>query len=119
MFERRPPPSASSGPARAPGAAGSSRPPPHPGPAVEPQLDAYRPISPRLRGVIVLLTLATVLVIAVLMLQPHRRLTAAKAARAEAARLAACPPGAASAAPGCPGGRMEVLVLPAPAAAPR
>jgi hypothetical protein len=92
---------------------------PRPAPEVEPQLDAYRPIPRRLKGVIVLLTLATVLVIAVLMLQPHRRLTAAKAARAEAARIAACPPGAASAAPGCPGGRMEVLVLPAPAAPAR
>ena len=119
MFQRRPPTAASSGPARPPGAAGPPRQPAKPGPEAEPQLDAYRPITPRLHGVIVLLTLATVLVIAVLMLQPHRRLTAAKAARAEAARIAACPPGAASAAPGCPGSRMEVLVLPTPATGPR
>jgi hypothetical protein len=82
-------------------------------PAVEPRLDPYRPLSSRLRGLIVLLTLATVVLIAVLMLQPHRRLMAAKAARAQAAALAACPVGQASAAPGCPGGRMEVMVLPA------
>lgn len=119
MFERHRPSSTASGPARPPGATAASAQRPKPAPEVEPQLDAYRPITPRLKGLIVLLTLATVLVIAVLMLQPHRRLTAAKAARAEAARIAVCPPGAASAAPGCPGGRMEVLVLPAPATAPR
>ena len=81
-------------------------------PAVEPRLDAFRPVSARLKGLIVLLTLATVVLIAVVMLQPHRRLMAAKAARAEATARAACPPGQASAAPGCPGGRMDVMVLP-------
>lgn len=58
------------------------------------------------------LTLATVVLIAVLMLQPSRELAAAKARRAAAAALAACPPGAASVAPGCPGGTMAVKVLP-------
>lgn len=119
MSIRSRPPSASAGPARPPGAAGSPARSSRGQPEVEPQLDPYRPITPRLRGLIVLLTLATVVVIAVAMLQPHKRLLAAKAARAEAARLAACPIGAASAAPGCPGSRMEVLVLPTPASAQR
>jgi hypothetical protein len=81
-------------------------------PAVEPKLRPYRPVSPRLKGVIVVLTLATVAGLAALMLQPNRQLVAAKAARAEAAALAACPGGAASATPGCPGGTMELLVVP-------
>ena len=58
-----------------------------------------------------LLTLATVIGLAALMLEPHRLMTAAKAARAEAAALAACPPDAASAAPGCPGSMQPVLIL--------
>ena len=62
---------------------------------------------------IVLLTLATVIGIALAMLRPQARLSAAKLARAEAARLVACPPGAASALPGCPGSVMPVLMLPA------
>jgi hypothetical protein len=86
-------------------------------PAVEPQLPPYRPVSSRLRRWIVLLTLLTVVAIAVLMLRPQMRLAAAKAARADAAALAACPPDAASAAPGCPGSRMPVLMLPATPAA--
>lgn len=88
-------------------------------PAVEPQLAPYRPISPRLRRWIVVLTLVTALGLALLLLQPQLRLLAAKAARADAAALAACPPGQASAAPGCPGSPMPVRVLPAapPAAA--
>lgn len=77
-----------------------------------PTLDPYRPLTRRRVALVVLLTLATVTAIAVAMLQPHRRLVAAKAARAEAAARTACPPGVASAAPGCPGGRMEVMVLP-------
>jgi hypothetical protein len=87
-------------------------------PAVEPKLPPYRPVSNRLRGGIVVLTLFTVLGLAALMLRPQQQLMAAKAARAEAAALAACPPDAASAAPGCPGSRMPVLMLPtAPSAA--
>lgn len=89
-------------------------------PAVEPQLPPYRPVSSRLRSWIVLLTLLTVLAIAALMLRPQLRLLAAKADRAEkaekaadAAALAACPPDAVNAAPGCPGSRMPVLMLPA------
>ena len=81
-------------------------------PVIEPVLDAYRPVSASAKRLILLLTLGTVVGLAVLMLQPHRRLMAAKLARAEAAVLAACPPGAASAAPGCPGGRMVVTVQP-------
>jgi hypothetical protein len=81
-------------------------------PAVEPKLPPYRPLSNRLRGWIILLTLVTVLGLAALLLRPQWRLLAAKAARADAAALAACPPDATRAAPGCPGSRMPVLVLP-------
>ena len=77
------------------------------------QLSPYRPISGRQRLLIVLLTVATVVTVAAFMLRPHAQLTAAKAKRAEAARLVACPPGAASALPGCPGSVMPVLMLPA------
>ena len=79
----------------------------------QPRVPAYRPISPGLRRWIVLLALATVVGVPWLMIQPHLKLRAAKAARAEAAARAACPPDAASAAPGCPGGRMPVMLLPA------
>ena len=82
-------------------------------PAVEPQLPPYRPVSRRLRGWIVLLTLITVVAIAALMLRPQLRLLAAKAARADAAALAACPPQAANPAAGCPGSRMPVTMRPA------
>lgn len=75
--------------------------------------DAYRPLTRRRRLLLVALAVATVVSIAALMLRPHQQLMGAKAARADAARLAACPPGAASAAPGCPGGAMAVQVLPA------
>ena len=75
--------------------------------------DAYRPLTRRRRLLLVALAVATVVSIATLMLRPHQQLMGAKAARADAARLAACPPGAASAAPGCPGGAMAVQVLPA------
>jgi hypothetical protein len=85
-------------------------PPPKPS-TPEPQLTPFRPVSPRQRRWIVLLTLATVALLAVLMLQPSRELALAKARRAEAAARAACPPGAASIAPGCPGGPMSVIVL--------
>ena len=77
-------------------------------------LRPYRPTSGRQRLWIVVLTLVTVIGIALIMLRPQARLSAAKLARAEAARLAACPPGAASAMPGCPGSDMPVLMLPAP-----
>ena len=80
---------------------------------IEPRVLPYRPISPRLRRWIVLLALATVVGLPWLMIQPHLKLRAAKAARAEAAALAACPPDATSAAPGCPGARMPVMLLPA------
>jgi hypothetical protein len=91
--------------------------PPVAKPAVEPQLPPYRPVSQRLKGLIVLLTLGTVVGLAALMLEPHRLLMGAKATRADAAARAACPPDAASAAPGCPGSTMPVLVMPvAPAA---
>ena len=82
-------------------------------PAVEPQLPPYRPVSRRLRGWIVLLTLVTVVAIAALMLRPQLRLLAAKAARTDAAALAACPPEAANPAAGCPGSRMPVTMRPA------
>ena len=82
-------------------------------PEVEPQLPPYRPVSNRLRGWIVLLTLVTVVGSAALMLGPQLRLLAAKAARADAAALAACPPGAANPAAGCPGSRMPVTMRPA------
>ena len=91
-------------------------------PGIEPHLSPFRPVTPRRKLLIVALTLATVVGIAVVMLRPHQQLLTAKAARAEAAALAACPPGAASAAPGCPGSAMPVLMLPispsGPAAAP-
>ena len=77
------------------------------------KLNPYRPTSGRQRLLIVLLTVATVVTVAAFMLRPHALLTAAKAKRAEAVRLMACPPGAASAAPGCPGGTMPVMMLPA------
>ena len=89
------------------------QPPPKPAPGIEPRLAPYRPISAGLRRWIVLLALVTVVGVPWLMIQPHLKLRAAKAARAQAAALAACPPGAASAAPGCPGSRMPVIVLPA------
>jgi len=75
--------------------------------------DAYRPLTRRRRLLLVALAVATVVTIGSLMLRPHQQLMGAKAARADAKRAADCPPGAASAAPGCPGGRMDVLVLPA------
>jgi hypothetical protein len=81
-------------------------------PGIKPQLPPFRPVTPRRKLLIVALTLTTVIGLAVLMLEPHRLLTAAKAARADAAALAACPPDAASAAPGCPGSAMPVLLLP-------
>lgn len=74
--------------------------------------DAYRPTTRRRQLLLAALAVATVVAIATVMLRPHQQLLGAKAARAEAARVAACPPGAASATPGCPGGRMDVLVLP-------
>ena len=77
-----------------------------------PELPPYRPVSRRRRWLIALLSLATVWVIAVEMLQPHRQLMNAKATRADAAALVACPPAAAIAAPGCPGSKMDVQVLP-------
>ena len=83
-------------------------------PGVAPQLPPYRPVTPSRKLVIVALTLATVIGLALLMLEPNRLLTAAKAARAEAAALVACPPGAASAAPGCPGSMLPVLILRSP-----
>ncbi len=78
----------------------------------EPKLPPYRPISRRRSWLIALLSLATVWVIAVEMLAPHRQLMNAKAKRADAAALAACPPAAAIAAPGCPGSKMDVRMLP-------
>jgi hypothetical protein len=81
-------------------------------PVPELQLPPYRPITRRRRWLIVLLTLATVALIGVEMLKPHMQLMNAKAARADAAKLAACPPGAASVAAGCPGSTMPVLMLP-------
>lgn len=88
-------------------------------PGIEPQLPPFRPVTQRRKLLIVGLTLATVVGIAVVMLRPHQQLMAAKAARAEAAALAACPPGAASAAPGCPGSAMPVVMLsPLPPTAP-
>ena len=89
------------------------QPPTEPAPVIEPRLAPYRPISARLRRWIVVLALATVVGVPWLMIQPHLQLRAAKAARTEAAALAACPPGAASAAQGCPGSRMPVFMLPA------
>ena len=79
---------------------------------IEPRVAPYRPISPALRRWIVLLALATVVGLPWLMIQPHLKLRDAKATRAKAAALAACPPDAASAAAGCPGSRMPVMVLP-------
>jgi hypothetical protein len=76
------------------------------------QLPPYRPITRRRRWLIVALTLTTVGLIGVEMLKPHMQLMNAKAARADAAALAACPPGAASIAAGCPGSAMPVLMLP-------
>ena len=84
-----------------------------PAPAPEPRIPPYRPITRSRVLLIVALTVATVVLIAVEMLKPHMQLMNAKAARADAAHLAACPPGAASAAPGCPGSLLPVLVLPA------
>ena len=81
-------------------------------PGIEPQLPPFRPVTPRRKRLIVALTLATVTGLFALMLEPHRLLMGAKAARAEAAAKAACPPDAASAAPGCPGSVMPVLMLP-------
>ena len=96
----------------------SDRPPPQaqataPAAPPEPRLQPYRPVARSRLLLIVALTVATVVLIAVEMLKPHRQLMNAKAARADAAHLAACPTGAASAAPGCPGSRLQVLVLPA------
>lgn len=96
--------------------------PPAPRPTVEPRLPPYRPVSRRLRVWIVVLTLVTALGIAALMLRPQLRLLAAKADRldraaaaqkADAARQPACPPDAVQPAPGCPGSRMPVSMLPA------
>ncbi len=75
--------------------------------------DPYRPAKLRRRLLLALLAVATVSAIAALMLRPHQQLMGAKAARADAQRAVDCPPGAASAAPGCPGGEMRVMVLPA------
>ena len=83
-----------------------------PAAAPEPRVQPYRPITRSRLLLIVALTVATVVLIAVEMLKPHMQLMNAKAARADAAHLAACPPGAASAAPGCPGGLLPVRVLP-------
>ena len=47
-------------------------------PGIEPQLPPFRPVTPRRKLLIVALTLATVVGLAVLMLEPHRLLTAAK-----------------------------------------
>lgn len=80
----------------------------------EPLLPPFRPLTGRERVLIVVLTLVTVLAIMANMLRPAIRLALAKDARAEAARLAACPPGASNPAPGCPGTTMPVMVLPAP-----
>ncbi len=88
---------------------------PEPPPLPAPRLPPYRPTSRAQRWLIVLLTVVTVAGLAALMLRPHQRLMGAKATRAEAARTAACPSDQASAAPGCPGGRMQVMVLPAAA----
>ena len=75
--------------------------------------DPFRsPGTLRRRVLLALLAVATVAAIAALMLRPHQLLMGAKAARADAKRVLDCPPGAASAAPGCPGGEMPVMVLP-------
>lgn len=81
--------------------------------------DPYRPTTRRRQLLLAVLAVVTVGVIAVQMLRPHQQLMGAKAARADAARAQACPPGAASATPGCPGGRMDVMVLPAAPAGSR
>ena len=81
--------------------------------------DRYRPGNLRRRVLVALLALATVAAVAALMLRPHQLLMGAKAARADAQRAVDCPPGAASATPGCPGGRMDVMVLPAAPAGTR
>ena len=75
--------------------------------------DPYRPTTRRRQLLLAALAVATVVTIAALMLRPHQRLMGAKAARADAERLAACPPGAASAASGCPGSLQPVWVVPA------
>ncbi len=74
--------------------------------------DPYRPGNLRRRVLLALLAVAMVAAIAALMLRPHQQLMGAKSARADAKRAVDCPPGAASAAPGCPGGAMPVMVLP-------
>ena len=91
-----------------------SRPPQTPAAVSPPELRLapYRPITRQRRVLIVLLTLATVTVLAVEMLRPHMQLMNAKAAQAEAAARAACPPGAASVAAGCPGSPMPLMMLP-------
>jgi hypothetical protein len=61
------------------------------------------------------LTLATVLGLAYVLQRPHQQLLAVKAAR----QATACQGDAASRPAGCPGARMPVLVLPAPASALR
>ena len=81
--------------------------------------DAFRPTNRRRQLLLAALAVATVVFIATVMLRPHQQLMGAKSARADAARTEACPPGAASATPGCPGGRMDVMVLPAAPAASR
>lgn len=84
-----------------------------------PKVDAFRPLTRRRRLLVGVLTVVTVVVGTVLMFRPHQRLMGAKAARAEADRLAACPPGAASAAAGCPGSLLPVVVVPPGQAASR
>ncbi len=81
--------------------------------------DPYRPGNLRRRVLLALLAAATVCAIAALMLRPHQLLMGAKAARADAKRLLDCPPGAASAAPGCPGGEMPVMLVPVVPHSPR
>lgn len=93
-------------------------PPPQPPPV--PDVGPWLPYSKRFRGVLWLMAVATAALILLTMLQPQFRLWAAQAARGERslwfkkdpqAAVKADPCARAASTPGCPGTRMDVLLI--------
>lgn len=101
--------------------------PPKPKPAAaaddapRPELPPWQPVTRRARLLLLALALLAALVVTVLMAGPKLALMAARAARGEPPTLSGanvdsvqlrCPPHAASIAAGCPGGPMNIVVVP-------
>lgn len=108
--------------APAPSAAPAATAAPSTGPGPGPDLPAWKPVSSRERLLLIGLAVLVAVVIAVLMAGPKLALMAARAARGELPSITGlgtdtqrlrCPEHAASIAPGCPGSKMNIVVVPA------